>query len=137
ARFVYTFPADGEYRLTLNNIGVGLYPRAMETRHTLIVLADREEAYRADVGGPEDLALADRGGAPGHAEIMSRFTDIPLNVTAGSHEVIVTFIQRSRAASDEMIASYSPTRTFSYSGAPRVPGISGGIDLIGPFDSTG
>ena len=135
--FTHTFPADGEYRLTLTDLGVGLYPSALETRHTLIVLVDREEVFRASLGGSEDLSLANRGGAPAHAEIMSRFTDIPMQVSAGVHEIIVTFIHRSRAADDEMISSYSPTRTFSYSGAPRVPGIRGGVNLIGPFQSPG
>ncbi len=136
-KFMHTFPADGEYRLTVKELGVGLYPRAVETRHTLVVLVDRQEAYRADIGGPEDFVLANSGGAPGHAEIMRRFTDIPIAVTAGVHEVIITFVQRSRASSDEMISSFSPRSTFSYSGAPRVPGVVGGIDLIGPFNSTG
>ena len=135
-RFIYTFPADGEYRLTLKDFAVGLYPRGVETRHTLVVLVDREEVFRADIGGPEDLSLANRGGAPAAAEIMSRFRDIPINVKAGTREVVATFVQRSRALDDEMISSDSPRRSFSYDGAPRVPTI-GGIDLIGPFDSPG
>lgn len=136
-RLEHIFPADGEYRLTLKDLGVGLYPSAVETRHTLVVLVDRQEVFRADIGGPEDFALANRGGAPGRAEIMSRFTNIPLHVKAGSHEIVVTFIQRSRASSDEMISTFSPRDSFSYSGAPRVPRIAGGIDLIGPFAPSG
>jgi len=136
-KFTHTFPADGEYRLTLTNLGAGLYPRALETRHTLVVLVDRHEAFRADIGGEEDLALIDRGGAPAREQIMKRFTDIPLEVQAGVHEIAVTFIQRSRAASDEMVSTFSPTRSFSFTGAERVPGIDGGLNLIGPFDSTG
>jgi hypothetical protein len=132
----HTFPADGEYRLSIKNIGVGLYPTALETEHTLVVLVDKEERFRESVGGPEDLAFANRGGAPAHAEIMSRFTDIPLTIEAGVHELIITFIERSRASSDEQIATRSD-RSFSFAGAPRVPGINGGVDLIGPFDSTG
>ena len=133
----HTFAADGEYRLTVTNVGVGLYPRALETRHTLVVLVDRKEVFRADIGGPEDLAFMDRGGAPARAEIMRRFTDIPLQVTAGVHELAVTFINRSRALSDEQISTFTPAEAFSYTGAPRVPGIVGGIDLIGPFNSPG
>jgi hypothetical protein len=136
-RFTHPFPADGEYRLTLTNLGVGLYPSALETEHTLVVLVDRDEVFRANIGGPADLALADRGGAPGRAEIMDRFTDIPMRVEAGPREIIVTFIERSRASDDEQITRFSPTRTFSYSGAPRVPGIVGSVNLTGPFDSTG
>src|SRR5690606_5390832 len=104
---------DGEYRLTLKDLGVGLYPTAVETRHTLIVLVDRQEVFRADIGGPEDLALVDRGGAPGRAEIASRFADIPIVVKAGAHEVVATFVQRSRASSDDMISGFSPRSSFS------------------------
>jgi hypothetical protein len=136
-QFTHTFPADGEYRLTLSNLGVGLYPRALETRHTLVVLVDRTEAWRGDIGGEEDLELMDRGGAPGRGEIMQRFTDIPIQVTAGTHRISVTFIERSRAASDEMVTDFSPEKSFSYTGAPRVPGIFGGIDMTGPYDSPG
>lgn len=136
-RFTHTYPADGEYRLTVTNLGAGLYPRALETEHTLVVLVDRTEQWRENVGGPEDLALIDRGGAPGRAEIMARFAGIPVYVEAGVHEVILTFVERARAASDEQISIFSPTRSFSFSGAPRVPTIAGGIDMIGPYESTG
>jgi hypothetical protein len=136
-RFSHIFPADGEYRVTITNIGAGLYPRALETRHTLVVLVDRHEQFRTHIGGPEDLALLNKGGAPARAEIMSRLANIPLQVAAGDHEIIITFIERARAASDEQISTFSPTRTFSYSSAPRVPTIAGGIDLIGPYNSPG
>jgi hypothetical protein len=136
-RFKHTFPADGEYRFTVTNLGVGLYPRALETKHTLVVLVDRNEAFRADIGGPEDLALLDRGGAPARAEIMNRFANIPVPIKAGVHEVAVTFIERSRAASDEQISTFTPSQSFSFTGAERVPGIVGGIDMIGPYASTG
>jgi hypothetical protein len=136
-RFTHNFPADGEYRLTLKNLGVGLYPRALETQHTLIILVDREERFRRTIGGPEDLGLMDRGGAPARAEIMSRFANIPLQVSAGLHEIAVTFIERARAVSDEQISTFAPASDFSFTDEPRVPKIIGGIDLIGPYDSTG
>jgi hypothetical protein len=136
-RFKHTFPADGEYRLTITNLGVGLYPRALETQHTLVILVDRVEAFRADLGGPEDLALMDRGGAPARADIMNRFAGIPLAIKAGVHEIAVTFIERSRAASDEQISTFTPSQSFSFTGAERVPGVVGGIDMIGPYESTG
>jgi len=136
-KFTHTFPADGEYRLTVTNLGVGLYPRSLETQHTLVVLVDRNEQFRDTIGGPEDLSLMDRGGAPARAEIMSRFANIPVQVPAGVHEIAITFIERARSLSDEQISSFEPAKDFSYTGAPRVPTILGGIDMIGPFDSTG
>jgi hypothetical protein len=136
-KFTHTFPADGEYRFTLKDIGAGLYPRSLETRHTLVVLVDRNEVFRTDVGGPEDLALIDRGGAPARAEIMERFTNMPVPVTAGIHEVAITFIERARALDDEQITPFDPADSFSFTGAPRVPGIFGGVDMIGPYGSQG
>ena len=99
--FTHMFPADGEYRLTIKNLNVGLYPRSLETEHTLVVLVDREEQFRGNIGGEEDLDFMDRGGAPARTAIMKRFANIPLQVKAGAHEIVVTFIERSRAASDE------------------------------------
>lgn len=136
-RVTHNFPADGEYRLTVTDIGAGLYPRGLETQHTMVVLVDRHEQFRANVGGPEDLELINRGGAPARAEIMARLAGIPIQVTAGAHEIVVTFIERARAAGDEHISTFAPARNFSYSGAPRVPTIAGGIDMIGPFSSPG
>jgi hypothetical protein len=134
---MHTFPADGEYRLTVTNLGAGLYPRSLETRHTLVVLIDRHEEWRGDIGGEEDLAVMDRGGAPAREAIMMRFANIPIQVKAGTHEIAVTFIERSRAASDELVSTFTPQQTFSSTGAPRVPGIVGGINLIGPYNSPG
>lgn len=136
-KFTHVFPADGEYRFTITNLGAGLYPRALETRHTLVLLVDRREAWRGDIGGPDDLALLDRGGAPAREEIMKRFTDIPIAVTAGAHEIVITFISRSRAASDEQVSTFAPSETFTFTGAPRVPGLEGGINMSGPYNSPG
>jgi len=135
--FTHIFPADGEYKLTIKNLNVGLYPRSLETQHTLVVLVDRNEQFRGNIGGEEDLDFMDRGGAPARTAIMERFANIPLQVKAGAHEIVVTFIERSRAASDEHISEFTPTRSFSFSIADRVPEVVGGIDVVGPFKSTG
>ena len=136
-KFTHAFAADGEYRLTIADLGLGLYPRAVESRQTLVVLVDRAEQFRGDIGGPADLALVNLGGAPARAEVMSRFKNIPLKVTAGTHEVAVTFMERSRAADDEQIADYGPSAGFAFSSGQRVAGILGGINMTGPFNSTG
>jgi hypothetical protein len=92
-KFEHIFPADGEYRITLTELlEGGLYPRALETQHTLVVLVDLVEAFRADLGGPEDLALVDRGGAPGRAELMQRFTDIPIDPSSGTNRTSATVV---------------------------------------------
>jgi hypothetical protein len=135
--FRHSFPSDGEYRFTISDLDVGLYPRALETEQTLVMLVDRNEVFRAKLGGKEDLALVDHGGAPARAQIMQRFAGIPVRLTAGVHEVIVTFIERARASTDEPIAGFTPYGGFSFTGMMRVPRVIGGIEVKGPFEPTG
>lgn len=136
-RFTYTFPADGEYRINITDLDVGLYPRSLETKHTLVVLIDRQEVFREQLGGPEDLALVNLGGAPARAELMERFTNLPVTVDAGVREIIVTFVERARAATDETIYGFTPYGGFSFTGQMRVPRVIGGIEIVGPFNPTG
>src|SRR5262252_4943190 len=104
-RFTYTFPADGEYRITITDLDFGLYPRGVENETTVVVLIDRKEVFREKIGGEADRKFVDRGGgAPAGAKLTQRFADIPVQVTAGVHEVVVTFIERSRVATDDLIA---------------------------------
>jgi hypothetical protein len=136
-RFVHNFPADGEYRFTIADLELTNYARALETEQTMVMLVDREEVFRIEFGGMEDLMIVNRGGAPGEAEIMSRFADIPVQVTAGDHEVVVTFIERAQAATDGHIYGFVPYGGFSFNNMMRVPRLAGGIDVVGPFNSTG
>jgi hypothetical protein len=53
-RFEYTFPADGEYRVTITDLDFGLYPRGVENETTVVVLIDRKEVFREKIGGDAD-----------------------------------------------------------------------------------
>src|SRR6202158_5624753 len=77
-RFEYTFPADGEYRVTITDFDFGNYPRGVENETNVVVLIDRKEVFREKVGGDADRAFVDRGGgAPAGAQILPRFRHIP------------------------------------------------------------
>jgi hypothetical protein len=133
-KFRHNFPADGEYRFTIPDIGQDLYTRAIETRHTLVILVDGREVFRQAVGGEDDLKIVDQGGAPGRAEIMKRFASIPVKVKAGTYDVGVTYIERARVESDEFVG-FLPGDAFSR--GDREPRLVGGVDVIGPFNSPG
>jgi Protein of unknown function (DUF1592)/Protein of unknown function (DUF1588)/Protein of unknown function (DUF1585)/Protein of unknown function (DUF1587)/Protein of unknown function (DUF1595)/Planctomycete cytochrome C len=136
-RFEYTFPADGEYRVTITDLDFGLYPRGTENETTVVVLIDRKEVFRQKVGGEADRAFVDRGGgAPAGAKLMERFANIPVQVTAGVHEVVVTFIERSRVATDDLVAGGTQYSGFAFKGYLRLPRVIGSIQLAGPYAAT-
>src|ERR1051326_660904 len=133
-RFDYTFPADGEYRFTISDLDFGLYPRGVENETNVVVLIDRKEVFRQKVGGEKDRAFVDRGGgAPAGAKLMERFANIPVQVTAGVHEVVVTFIERSRVATDDMIKGGTQYDGFAFKGYLRLPRLVGAIQVAGPY----
>src|SRR2546423_768726 len=137
-RFEYTFPADGEYRVTISDLDFGLYPRGVENETTVVMLIDRKEVFRQQVGGEKDREFVDRGGgAPAGAKLMQRFANIPVQVTAGEHEVVVTFIERSRVATDDLIAGGTQYDGFAFKGYLRLPRLVGSIQVAGPYAATG
>jgi mono/diheme cytochrome c family protein len=136
-QITHNFPADGEYRISVLDLDVGLYPRSVETEHTLIMLIDDEEVFRENIGGDADFTLVTQKGAPGSAEIMQRFAKIPVQVTAGPHRVTATFIERASVETDETIGGFVPYGGFAFEGELRVPRLLNGIEITGPFTSTG
>jgi len=132
-RFEYTFPADGEYRITITDLDFGVYPRGVENETTVVMLIDRTEVFRQKVGGEADRAFVDRGGgAPAGAKLMERFANIPVQVKAGVHEVVVTFIERSRVATDDTIAGGTQYDGWAFVGYLRLPRVVGPIEVVGP-----
>ena len=104
----------------------------------MVVLVDRKEVFRQKVGGETDREFVDRGGgAPAGEKLMERFANIPVQVTAGVHEVVVTFIERSRVATDDLIASGTQYDGFLIKGYLRLPRLMGSIKLAGPYAATG
>ncbi|MEO6080172.1 MAG: DUF1592 domain-containing protein [Steroidobacteraceae bacterium] len=99
-RFNHYFPADGEYRVSiLTDLSGGANTHPGLFRSTVVMFLDGKEFFRGDVGGKEDLALADQG-ASGSAKVMARFQNIPVKAPFGMHEIIVTTVERARVLSD-------------------------------------
>jgi hypothetical protein len=131
--FTHVFPADGEYRFNFidgDSLDAGLYPRGMETTATMVVLVDGAEVARRQIGGAEDLSLADRDGPKGRATITAKVSGIPAQIKAGSHTVTVTFIERSWAESNDPTGA---GRTFGIG----MPIIRDGVQVVGPYSPQG
>ena len=134
-RFKHNFPADGEYRTSILDLSAGLYVGTMENESTLVMMIDDQIVFQGPIGGAADLALANRKGADGRAEIMKRFTNIPVKVKAGVRDVVVAFIDRAHVESDENIGGTSRD-TFGYAGA-RSARLVDGVTVAGPYNPTG
>ena len=138
-KFKHNFPADGDYQITINDLGVGPYPNGLESENTVVILIDGRIVFRKSLGGPADLALADRKAGTGRAQIMDRFSKIPVSVKAGVRDVVVTFIERSRVESDELLEKLQPYGGLT--GGASVPHGSSvlreGVVITGPFNPTG
>ncbi len=133
-QFTHVFPADGEYRFNFlegDSIDAGLYPRGMETSATLVILVDGKEVARREIGGSEDLAIADRDGPPGRNKLVSKVSGVPAHITAGAHTITATFIERSWALSND------PTGGFGTGRVNGMPIIRDGIQVVGPFSPQG
>ena len=138
-RFKHNFPADGEYRINLLNLGLGLYTSVLENETTLVIMIDGKIVFRKPIGGTADERLVDHKGPPGRDEIMARFTKIPVQVQAGVRDVIVTFIDRSHVESDENVAAgFGGIGALGFgAGTDRIPRLADGIEILGPYNPTG
>lgn len=138
-RFKHNFPADGEYRINIDDLSLGLYTSTVENESTLVIMLDGRIVFRKAIGGPADLALADQKEADGRAAIMQRFSKIPVQVQAGVHDVVVAFIERSEVESDDNVASgFNGIGALGFGdGNNRMARLANGIEINGPFNSTG
>jgi hypothetical protein len=138
-RLKHNFPADGEYRINILGLGLGLYTSTLENESTLILMVDGKIVFRKSIGGPEDQNLVDKKGQTGRDEIMSRFAKIPVKVEAGVRDVVVAFIDRSRVESDDnVVAPFTGTGNLGFgAGNNRMPRLENGVEIVGPFNVTG
>lgn len=136
--FSHVFPADGEYRFNVteeDNVDIGLYPRGAENPATMVILVDGREVGRKEIGGGEWLDIADRDGAEGKKKILEMIST-PAQIKAGRREVVVTFIDRSRALSNDAAGGGGGP----FGGGGRIgnmPIIQTGIEIEGPFQPSG
>jgi hypothetical protein len=138
-RFTHNFPADGEYRINVLDLSLGLYSATLENESTLVIMLDGKIVFQKPIGGSEDQTLVDRKGPEGRAEIMSRFTKIPVKVSAGPRDMIIAFIDRSHVETDENVAAgFGGIGALGFgSGNGRMPRLGNGVEIVGPYNATG
>jgi hypothetical protein len=127
-------PADGEYRFStfFDEQSIGLYNRGLQNRTTRVIMVDGKIVFKGDIGGMEDLRLANVKGTDGWAQILERFAKIPVKLEAGPHKVIVGFIDRAHVESDDNAGAGggAPLARF-----PAPANVS--LEIKGPYNPTG
>jgi cytochrome c5 len=139
-KFKHNFPADGEYRITINNLAVGPYSNALVRENTVVILIDGRIVFRKPIGGAADLSLADRTAGTGRAQIMERFSKIPVQVKAGVRDIVVAFVDRSRVETSEnleKLQAYGGTTGGLATPDWRPHLLEPGVVVTGPFNPTG
>jgi hypothetical protein len=130
----HNFPLDADYEFNvflLRNI-VG-YLTGMEFPHQLEVSIDGARAFLATVGGAEDLKLVDTNLALAGDTLDARLKT-KVHVKAGPHDVVVAFLRRDSAESDEPLQPF--TRDLDLQNMNGIPLIDH-VQITGPFAATG
>src|SRR5579872_1113787 len=130
----HNFPLDAEYEFSvglLRNI-VG-YITGLEFAHQLEIAIDGQRVFLAPVGGEEDNKMMDTNlGVAGDTLDARLKTRVP--VKAGPHTVVVTFLRRDSAESDEPLEPF--TRDHDLQNMNGLPLIEH-VQITGPFQAAG
>src|SRR5262249_26338064 len=127
----HTFPAEGEYELTIGDMALAREVPRMEFENTVLALLDGKEIYRTNIGGEPDHKAIDQRLDPAVEEINGRLRKSRFKGTAGEHELTVTFLHRSFAESDERI------RTIALEGGQERIQAAHALQIRGPLTVTG
>jgi hypothetical protein len=137
------FPADGEYRFSFNfdEQSIGLYNRGLQNRTTLVMMIDGKVKFKGDIGGAEDLRLANVENNVGWQKILNRFEKIPVALEAGPHKIIVGFIDRSHVESDDNVVGGGGRGGFGGGGGAPMARLADpknvSLEVKGPYNPTG
>jgi len=138
-RVTHYFPADAEYVFAgrlVRGVEEGLFGiEGHDIPHDFLVMVDGETVYQSQIGGRElhELSVAE-GINVAQDSVDSTLTSPPIAVTAGPHEVVFTWKERSAAAQDVWEPGLRASlEAHNPSGMPR---LEFGV-VEGPYNVTG
>jgi hypothetical protein len=138
-RSVHTFPADGEYLFggrLVRGVAEGYFGVEGHDRpHQFLVFVDRRLVYSEEVAGPEDHQLSiEQGVNYAQSVIDAKMTSPPIPVTAGPHEIAITWRERVPAEQNAWEPGLRASlEIHNPSGMPR---LEYGV-VQGPYNVTG
>ncbi len=115
---------------------MGPYSNALERENTVVIMIDGRIVFRKSIGGAADLSLADRKAGTGRAQVMERFSKIPVQVKAGVHDVVVAFVDRSHVETSENLEKLQAYGglTGGAAATDRMAHLLDGVVVAGPFN---
>jgi hypothetical protein len=135
----HVFPADGEYVLSgrlVRGVEEGLFGVEGHDRpHEFLILVDGKTVHSAEIAGKEDheLSVAE-GFNAAQFSIVERLTSPPIPITAGPHEIIFTWKERTSAEQNSWEPGLRATMEIhNPSGMPRLEYVA----VEGPTNVTG
>lgn len=132
--FRHNFPQDGDYDFAvfiLRNI-VG-YMTGLEFEHHLEISIDGRRVFYEHVGGAEDNLASDTNMSEAGDKIDARLRT-RVHVTAGPHDVVVTFVKRDDAESDEPLQPQE--RNYDLQDMNGIPMLDR-VTVTGPYNPSG
>jgi hypothetical protein len=107
---------------------------------TVVITIDGKVVFRQSLGGAADLSLADRMAGTGRAQIMDRFSKIPVQVKTGVRDVVVALVDRSHVETSENLKNllgYSGTTGSNAAKDWLAHLLEPGVAVAGPYNPTG
>ncbi len=135
----HIFPADGEYVLSgrlVRGVEEGLFGVEGHDRpHEFLVLVDGQTVFSSEIGGKEDHELSVAQGINvAQFAIDERLTSPPIAITAGPHELVFTWKERTSVEQNSWEPGLRATMEIhNPSGMPRLENVV----VEGPENVTG
>ena len=101
------FPLDGECKFDITLRQSQIYVKGLEFPHQLIMTIDGERVFQRAIGGEEDLRAQDQGAGCRRSSDSRASQEPSVPGETGPHTVIVTFLQKTFAQSDEVLQPYT------------------------------
>ncbi|MEO6081118.1 MAG: DUF1592 domain-containing protein [Steroidobacteraceae bacterium] len=125
------FPTDGDYDFTITGLAGATYVFGLDEPHTVIMTIDGRKVFEQSVGGDKDVRAIDQQQAPALAAINERFRNIRRSVSAGPHQVGITFIAKTFAESDDILYPLLPEDQWRRITKPSQ------LQIMGPYNPKG
>jgi len=134
----HEFPADGEYVLygrLLRTVAEGYVGvEGHETPYQFIITIDGEQVFSAPIGGKEDHDSSGKNITISREEIDKRMTSPKIKITAGSHDIGFTWIERPTQEQNVwQPVLRASLEAHNPSGIPRLRS----LNIEGPYNVTG